>query len=139
MAIRKIGGIVIISAISAYGVAPYYSISVASSSYLLSIGESLHYELKPQGIDVTVLLPGPTRAPLMLESKDWDFSKAKLPWMEVGPVVDIALKALGEKATVVPGKINRISVFMFKHILSRKRIASMVGNSFRSVLRKELL
>jgi short-subunit dehydrogenase len=38
----------------------------ATEAYVLSLGEALHYELKPHGVTATVLLPGPTSTPGLL-------------------------------------------------------------------------
>lgn len=35
----------------------------ATEAYVTSLGEALHYELKPHGVAVTVLMPGPTDTP----------------------------------------------------------------------------
>ena len=46
------------SALGAFQGLPNMSRDSAAKAYVLNLGEALHYELAPAGVDVTVLLPG---------------------------------------------------------------------------------
>jgi uncharacterized protein len=52
------GGIMLVSALGAIHGLPNMAHESASKAYVLNLGEALHYELAPAGIDVMVLLPG---------------------------------------------------------------------------------
>lgn len=104
---RKRGGILFVSSLFGYQGVPYVANYSASKAYILSLGESLNVELKPFGVDVTVLSPGLTKTP-MTENMTVDFSKIPITSHSPDIVAKVGLKALGKKATVVPGLINKI-------------------------------
>jgi len=78
----------------------------ASKAYILSLGEALNVELKPLGIDVSVLSPGLTNTP-MTQNMVVDFKKVPITSHQPEVVARVGLNALGKKATVVPGFINK--------------------------------
>ncbi|MEV4313895.1 SDR family NAD(P)-dependent oxidoreductase [Actinocrispum sp. NPDC049592] len=60
MAAHGQGRILFSSSIAATQPGPYEASYAASKAFLLSFSEALHAELKPKGITVTALMPGPT-------------------------------------------------------------------------------
>lgn len=138
MARRGRGGIIFLSGLSAYGVAPNLAHPVATNAYRLSLGESLHYELKDSGVDVSVLIPGPVRTPGH-RNPDLDFSTITKNPMEPDVVVKVALDGLGHKAILTPGRANRVAGFMIRRVMPRARVAKIMGGMFRKVMRKDLL
>ena len=62
---RGRGGIVLVSALGAVHGLPNMAHESASKAYVLNLGEALHYELAPAGVDVTVLLPGNVDTPII--------------------------------------------------------------------------
>jgi short-subunit dehydrogenase len=104
---RGKGGILLISSLFGYQGVPYVANYSASKAYILSLGEALNVELKPLGIDVTVLSPGMTKTP-MTDNMSVDFNKMPITQHAPGVVASVGLNALGKKATVVPGLINKI-------------------------------
>lgn len=128
---RKRGGILMVSSLSGHMVSPYFSNYAGTKAYVLQLGTSLHGELKSKGIDVTVLSPGLTSTPMTADNGvDW----AKLPMAAKDPaeVAEIAIKGLGKKAVVVPGKRNRMTAIL-SGIISYQRQAimgeSMIGKA----------
>jgi short-subunit dehydrogenase len=107
MADRGRGAIVFVSSLFAYQGVPYVAHYAASKAYVLALGEALHVELKPAGVDVLVVSPGltdtamPARMPL-------DFAKVPMPRSSPQRVAAAALRALGRQATIVPGLINKV-------------------------------
>ncbi len=104
---RGKGGILLISSLFAYQGVPYVANYSASKAYILTLGEALNVELKPLGIDVTVLSPGLTETP-MTKNMTIDFNKMPITKHQPETVARVGLNALGRKATVVPGLINKI-------------------------------
>lgn len=103
------GGLLLLSSTSALQPVPLGANYAAAKSYILNLGEALHSELKPLGIDVSVLVPGPTKTPGLLERDDVDFSVMPLPPMEVADVVRDGLNALvAKKRSRIAGFINRL-------------------------------
>jgi uncharacterized protein len=95
---RGRGGMIQFASIVAYQGAVRAANYAATKAYVLSLGEALHEELAPHGIDVLTCSPGPT---------DTGFGKRsgmRLTNAESAAMVaaDI-LAALGRKSTVIPG------------------------------------
>ena len=104
---RGKGGILLISSLFGYQGVPYVANYSASKAYILSLGEALNVELKSLGIDVTVLSPGMTKTP-MTDNMSVDFNQMPITQHAPEVVASVGLNALGKKATVVPGLINKI-------------------------------
>lgn len=104
----RAGGIVLVG--STAGLQPValganYS---AAKAYVHNLGESLSAELRPLGVDVSVVIPGPTDTPALNERTDIDLSKMPMPTMSVQAVVDEALSALvRQQPSRVAGRLNR--------------------------------
>lgn len=58
---RRRGGILNVASTAAFQPGPYMAVYYATKAFVLSWSESLHEELKPAGIHVSALCPGPTR------------------------------------------------------------------------------
>ena len=56
---RRKGGILNVASIAAFMPGPGMAVYYASKAYVLSFSEALYQELKPKGVRVTVLCPGP--------------------------------------------------------------------------------
>src|SRR5262249_1017750 len=56
---RRKGGILNVASVAAFMPGPGMAVYYASKAYVLSFSEALHRELKPNGVRVTVLCPGP--------------------------------------------------------------------------------
>ena len=56
---RHRGGILNVASVAAFLPGPRMAIYYASKAYVLSFSEALHHELKPRGVRVTTLCPGP--------------------------------------------------------------------------------
>jgi uncharacterized protein len=56
---RRKGGILNVASIAAFLPGPGMAVYYASKAYVLSFSEALHHELKPRGVRVSVLCPGP--------------------------------------------------------------------------------
>ena len=139
MARRAKGGILFVSSTLGYQSVPYFANYASSKAYILSLGEALHFELKKQGVDVTVLSPGLTNTAMATEMEGVDFSKTPIPLMDVEPVVHTALRALGRRPSIIPGTNNNIMAFLSKRILSRSGISRVFNRLARKAMEPELL
>ncbi len=104
---RGRGGILFTSSLFAYQGIPYVANYAASKAYILSLGEALHVELAPHGVDVSVLSPGLT-ATEMIANMGINFKKIPMFTMQPQHTARAGLRALGKKVTVVPGLLNKI-------------------------------
>lgn len=101
------GGILLISSLFAYQGIPYVANYAATKAYVLTLGEALNVELKRKGVDVTVLSPGLTKT-RMTDTMPVNFRKLPMVAMSPERAAKIGLNALGRKATVVAGFINKL-------------------------------
>ncbi len=126
---RKRGGIIFVSSVSGYIATPFEASYAASKVHELFLAESLWYELKNDGIDVLALCPGVTTT----EFHDLSGMQA-VGAMTVEPVVDLALRKLGKKPSVITGWHNRLLVASVK-LVPRRALTTLAGRITKSLLR----
>jgi len=105
---RKSGAILNVASIAAFQPGPKMAVYFATKAFVLSLSEAMHEELKPHGVRVSCLCPGPTRT----EFGDVaGFGGSTLfDWlaMDSPEVVEAGLKGLDKnRAVVIPGLINK--------------------------------
>jgi uncharacterized protein len=107
---RKSGGILNVASTAAFQPGPKMAVYFATKAYVLSLTEALHEELKPHGIKVTCLCPGPTHTEFGEVAGfggNGIFDKVA---MESPDVVETGLKGLDRnKAVVITGLLNKIA------------------------------
>lgn len=134
MSQRGHGGILFVSSTSAFSGTPYMANYAGTKAFVLSLGEALHVELKPQGVDVTVLVPGPTRTE-MVKAEGTDFSSMPdMMWMNADQVAAAGLNGLGQKRVVVPGGMNKVMRFMMTRVMSRSAASDMFGGMMKKAM-----
>jgi len=107
---RKSGGIVNVASTAAFQPGPNMAVYFATKAFVLSFTEAMHEELKPHGIHVTCLCPGPTRTEFGDVAGFGGNGMFDRVAMESPDVVTAGLKGLDKnKAVVVPGLLNKIS------------------------------
>lgn len=131
---RRRGALVLVSSAVAFGPVPYMANYSAAKAYIASFGQALRHELKPAGVDVLVLAPGPTRTEGFAATEGIDFTKLPMPAMPVPGVVRAALRGLGRKPLVIPGVPNRISDFAGKYLTPRRVQTVLFGTLVRRAL-----
>ena len=106
---RKSGGILNIASTAAFQPGPNMAVYFATKAYVLSFTEALHEELKPHGVHVSALCPGPTRTEFGDVAGFGGNGMFDRIAMEAPAVVAAGLAGLSRnKAVVVPGAINKI-------------------------------
>lgn len=130
---RKQGGILFVSSIAAYGPLPYLANYAASKAYLLSLGEALHYEFKPYGVDVLVLSPGLTDT-VMASQTEINWSQLYAPYMDADTTALAGINALGGKSSVIPGTTNALVAFVRKYLLTRSLNITLFGHLLRRAI-----
>jgi short-subunit dehydrogenase len=112
MAARRSGYILLVASLLALQAVPTYAAYAATKAYVLSLGEALHNELRPQGVVVTALCPGHTATGFDAAAGAVESPMLRLLTMRPRPVVESGIKALLHgKAMVVPGLSNKIAAF----------------------------
>jgi short-subunit dehydrogenase len=107
---RKSGAILNVASTGAFQPGPKFAVYFATKAYVLSFTEALHEELKPHGVRVTALCPGPTRTEFGEVAGFGDrkgmFDRLA---MQSPAVVEAGLKGLDRnRAIVVPGLLNKV-------------------------------
>jgi short-subunit dehydrogenase len=109
MMARKSGAILNVASISAFQPGPKMAIYFATKAFVLSLSEALHEELKPYGVRVSCLCPGPTRTEFGDVAGFGGNGLFDLLAMTAADVVEIGLVGLDRnRAVVVPGWVNKV-------------------------------
>lgn len=106
---RRSGAILNVASTAAFQPGPWMGVYFATKAYVLSFTEALHEELKPHGVKVSALCPGPTRTEFGEVAGIKTIGRFDRLSMEAGPVVRAGLEGLEKnRAVVIPGATNRI-------------------------------
>jgi hypothetical protein len=106
---RKSGAILNVASTAAFQPGPKMAVYFATKAFVLSLSEALHEELKPHGVKVTCLCPGPTRTEFGDVAGFGGSGMFDKVAMNAPEVVEAGLKALDRnKAVVIPGLINKV-------------------------------
>jgi hypothetical protein len=107
---RKSGGIINVASTAAFQPGPKMAAYFATKAFVLSFTEALHEELKPHGIKVSCLCPGPTRTEFGEVAGFNGNSMFERVAMESPEVVEAGLAGLDKNhAVVVPGWMNKVT------------------------------
>jgi short-subunit dehydrogenase len=106
---RKGGAILNVASTAAFQPGPKMAVYFATKAFVLSLSEALHEELKPHGIKVSCLCPGPTRTEFGEVAGFGGSGAFDRLAMDAARVVEAGLSGLDRnKAVVITGTINKI-------------------------------
>jgi short-subunit dehydrogenase len=106
---RRSGGIINVASTAAFQPGPKMAVFFATKAFVLSLTEALHEELKPHGIKVSCLCPGPTRTEFGDVAGFGGNGLFDRVAMNAAEVVETGLKGLDSNhAVVVPGWTNKV-------------------------------
>ena len=106
---RRKGGILNVASIAGFLPGPGMAVYYATKAYVISFSEALHQELKPRGVRVTVLCPGPV--PTEFQARAGINHEAFPPLLtrSAERVARDGYRGLKEgRRMVVPGSANRV-------------------------------
>jgi uncharacterized protein len=106
---RHRGGILNVASVAAFMPGPGMAVYYATKAYVLSFSEALHEELKPAGVRVTALCPGPV--PTEFQARAGLSAAAFTPLLtrSAERVARDGYRGLKEgRRVVVPGSANRV-------------------------------
>ena len=107
---RKSGAILNVASTAAFQPGPKMAVYFATKAFVLSLSEALHEELKPHGVKVSCLCPGPTRTEFGDVAGFGGNGLFDRVAMESPAVVRAGLEGLDKnKAVVVPGWMNKLT------------------------------
>ena len=106
---RKSGGILNVASTAAFQPGPNMAVYFATKAFVLSFTEALHEELKPHGVKVSCLCPGPTRTEFGEVAGFGGNGLFDRTAMNAPEVVEAGIAGLEKnRAVVVPGLVNKI-------------------------------
>jgi short-subunit dehydrogenase len=107
---RKSGAILNVASTAAFQPGPKMAVYFATKAFVLSLSEALHEELKPHGIKVSCLCPGPTRTEFGEVAGFGGNGLFDRVAMDAAAVVRTGLAGLDKnRAVVVPGLVNKLT------------------------------
>jgi uncharacterized protein len=128
------GGILNVASVAGFLPGPYMAVYYASKAYVLSFSEALHRELKPRGVRVTALCPGPvatgfqTRAGIRA-GRSGEGSPLALPARRVAEIGYAGF--IRGKRVVIAGIGNRIAMF-FVRLVPHALLLGIVADRMRA-------
>jgi len=135
---RGRGGIVLVSALGAIHGLPNMAHESAAKAYVLNLGEALHYELAPTGVDVMVLLPGNVDTPI-IDSYGIDRAAMPIRPQPADSAVRETVRAfLKGRPMHIPGRAMRIMTRLLPRSRSVRLNGRMLGQAARNLAEREL-
>lgn len=126
---RGRGGIVLGGAMGAAAGIPYMANDSGSKAYVQAFGEALHVELKFRGVNVTVLIVGPTQTAI-IDKFGMDPKTMPMKPMTVEQCAFEGLESLvNNRSTILPGRMNRIMNGLIPTSISRFMMGKMMAKT----------
>lgn len=121
-----------VSSTTAYQSVPTMAVYAASKIFVLNFSRALRYELKPENISVSCLVPGTTSTEFMDRAGQQPLKKrAEKVAMTPEAVAAIAVKGMFKgKSEIIPGFINWISAKVIPH-LPKKLVENIAASVYR--------
>jgi len=112
---RHRGGVLNVASVAAFLPGPGMAVYYASKAYVLSFSEALHRELKPRGIRVTALCPGPVPTEFQARSGMHVDRSQQILTLAADRVAQIGYDGfMRGQRVVVAGLANRIAVALLR-------------------------
>jgi len=127
------GGIILMSSLSAFQGSAFISTYSATKAFNIVLAEGLWEEWRRGGVDVLACIAGAIRTPNYLASSPKRTGGISDATLEPEVVVTEALRALGHHPTIIPGRLNRLSSFVMRRLLTRKAAVRIMGNFLRGM------
>jgi hypothetical protein len=136
-AARGRGGIVLTSALVAFQGLPNMAHDAAAKAYVLNLGEALHYELAPAGVDVTVMLPGSVDTPVIDALGLRRTALPLRPQPAEAAVRETIAAFLKHRPVYIPGRLMRIMTRLIPRSLSVRMNGRMLGQAARTLAQRQ--
>jgi len=124
---RHRGGVLNVASIAGVMPGPGSAVYYASKAYVLSLSEAMHCELKPRGIRVTCLCPGPVATEFQARA---GIPEAEPPWPLAQPAARVAAAGyrglMRGRRVVVPGLVPKLMAALAPRILPRALLLALV-------------
>jgi len=128
---RRRGGIINVASLAGFQPVPYLGAYAATKAYVLTFSEALAEEVRPYGVRVVVLCPGPVPTEFQEVAGTTIEGPVRLVATTPERNVDEALAALDEgKTVVVPGLHNRLLAVTVGFV-PRAAVTRVAGGVYR--------
>ena len=106
---RKSGRILNVASMAAFFPGPWMSVYYATKAFLLSFSAAIDYELRPSGISVTTLCPGPTKSEFKVRAGSRRSRLFDAFIMDAPRVATVGYEAMMKgKTLAIPGLRNKM-------------------------------
>lgn len=130
-------GIVLVSALGAIHGLPNMAHESGAKAYVLNLGEALHYELAPSGVDVMVLLPGNVDTPI-IDAYGVDRSAMPIrPQPADSAVRETVAAFLKGRPMHIPGRAMRMMTRLMPRSRSVRLNGRMLGQAAHNLAERE--
>jgi uncharacterized protein len=117
---RRRGGVLNVASVAGFFPGPRSAVYYASKAYVLSLSEALHAELKPLGIRVTCLCPGPVATEFQVRA---GISGRDVSWPLAVSAARVAAAGyrglVAGRRVVVPGWSNKLVASLVPRLVPR--------------------
>jgi short-subunit dehydrogenase len=128
---RRSGRILNVASTAAFVPGPWMSIYYATKAFVLSFSEAINYELRPNGITVTTLCPGPTESEFKVRAGSQRSRLFEAFLMDAPTVARVGYDAMMKgKAVAIPGLRNKL-IPVAARLIPRPMIATMSHRAAR--------
>ena len=128
MALRKRGGIILMSSGTGLLGSPYYTHYAATKAYDIVLAEGLWYELKPHNVDVIACIASLTSSPALENDMKSENKVSKGAFVQTPQqVAEEAVEKLGKQPSIITGGPNRRKMFLVSRLLPRKIGVAQIG------------
>jgi len=133
---RRSGGILNVASVASFLSGPQMAVYYATKAYVLSFSEALYWELRPRGIRVTALCPGPVATEFQARAGFAGRPSPDMLTVSAEAVAEIGYRALARgRRVVVPGLASRLMVGAIR-LLPRSLLTASVGRYNRKRSRR---
>lgn len=128
---RRSGRILNVASIAAFLPGPWMSVYYATKAFLLSFSQAIDYELKPSGISVTTLCPGPTESEFKVRAGSQRSRLFQAFLMDTPLVARVGYDAMMKgQAVAIPGLLNKV-ISVAVRFIPRPMIATLSHRAAR--------
>jgi short-subunit dehydrogenase len=124
---RRKGGILNVASVAAFLPGPNMAVYYATKAYVLSFSDALHWELRPRGVRVTALCPGPVPTEFQARAGFTTDASTDILCQSADRVAEDGYRALqAGRRLEVPGTMNRLTTTITR-LLPRRLLMEAVG------------
>ncbi|MCB9742742.1 MAG: SDR family oxidoreductase [Alphaproteobacteria bacterium] len=109
------GGVIVVSSVGGFLPSPWLSVYGATKAFGLAFTEALSVELRGSGVHALALCPGPTRTEFGAQAGVKNMTAQDI-YLAPEAVAQAALDGLGRRVIVVPGLMNKLTVWLARFV-----------------------